>query len=54
MTLFRLSFTKIPSAWVRAMRQNQRIIRRDACHTTEAARRAGKDALKELLNKLFT
>jgi hypothetical protein len=53
-TLFRLSFTKIPSAWIRAMRQNQRIIRRDACHTTEAARRAGKDALKELLNKLFT
>jgi hypothetical protein len=35
-TLFRLSFTKIPSAWIRAMRQNQRIIRRDACHAPSA------------------
>jgi hypothetical protein len=26
-----LSFPKIPSAWIRAMRQNQRIILRDAC-----------------------
>jgi hypothetical protein len=26
-----LSFLKIPSAWIRVMRQNQRIIRRDAC-----------------------
>jgi hypothetical protein len=25
------SFPKIPSAWIRAMRQNQRIILRDAC-----------------------
>ena len=26
-----LSFPKIPSVWIRAMRQNQRIIRYDAC-----------------------
>jgi hypothetical protein len=26
-----VSFPKIPSAWIRAMRQNQRIILRDAC-----------------------
>jgi hypothetical protein len=32
----RLSFPKIPSNWIRTMRENQRIIRRDACHPPSA------------------
>jgi hypothetical protein len=31
-----LSFPKIPSAGIRTMRQNQRIIRHDACHPPPA------------------
>jgi hypothetical protein len=34
--LFRLSFPKIPSGWIRALWENQGIVRRDACHAPSA------------------
>jgi len=38
----RLSFPKIPSAWIRAMKQNQRIILRDVLHSLSCLGRSSR------------